>query len=271
MTAPSWAVVTGAGSGIGAALARRLIADGISVVAVGRRAQALERTQSAVQEAVKDSSARLLLVPADIAAPEGFASVVKAATEVDGKLRFLVHNAAIGDPSPTGGEIDVEKFRYAMEVNVTAPLALTQALLPRLKEGDGGRVLHLGTGVAHMVQPGTGIYGVTKAAFHRLYQQLAVDLKGTGVLAGSARPGVVDTEGMRAHVDKAAALSLPHADWFKKLFAGEGEMQNIDLVSDFLATMLQKCPADEYSSKEWSINETSDWWKGSDKAHLPRL
>ena len=62
-------------------------------------------------------------------------------------------------------------FRYALEVNVVAPLALTQALLPRLRAAagaaEGGRVLHLGTGVAHAVQPGTGTYGITKLAFHR--------------------------------------------------------------------------------------------------------
>ena len=63
--------------------------------------------------------------------------------------------------------IDVDHFRYAFEVNVTAPLDLSQRLLPRLRAtaartGVAGRILHLGTGVAHNVQRGSGTYGITK-------------------------------------------------------------------------------------------------------------
>jgi benzil reductase ((S)-benzoin forming) len=189
----SWAIVTGAGSGIGAALTHRLLSADVSVVAVGRRQSALDSTAAAAAPA---PGASLLTLAVDIASVDGQAAICSAVPDED-DLRFLVHNAAVGDPSPVGGSMDVDAFREALEVNVVAPLALTQALLPRLSAvpgSDGGRVLHLGTGVAHMVQPGTGTYGISKLAFHRLYQQLSVDLQGTGVWVGSARPGVVATE-----------------------------------------------------------------------------
>ena len=157
-----------------------------------------------------------------------------------------------------------------MDVNVVAPLALSQALFPRLRDSGNGRILHLGTGVASTVQRGTGTYGVTKLAFYRLYQQLAEDFRGTGVLVGSARPGVVKTEGMTAHVELAKTLNLPHAKCFLDLFDGKGDgLQDLSKVADFLYAVLTECPDKEYGTKEWTIRETTEWWGGSDNAQLP--
>ena len=79
-----------------------------------------------------------------------------------------------------------------MRVNVVAPMALTQAFLPGLRAGNG-RIMHLGTSVAFRPQEGTLTYGVTKMAFHRLYQQ--INAEPIGVPCGSLSPGMVDTEG----------------------------------------------------------------------------
>lgn len=270
-----WAIITGAGSGIGAALAHRLIRGGVNVLAVGRRESALRTTVSSVAPGGSASASCVPLV-LDIASKDA-AQAIRDALPRDGKLLYLVHNAAIGDPGQAP-HIDVDHFRYALEVNVVAPLALTQGLLPLLQVHDtgdgaiagGGRVLHLGTGVAQTVQRGTGTYGVTKLAFFRLYQQLHTDLEGTGVVIGSARPGVVETEGMRAHVVKADAMNLPHADYFKDLFAGKGAgLQDIGVVADFLFFLLTLCPASDFGSREWTVRDQTEWWGGSDKALLP--
>ena len=137
----SWAIVTGAGSGIGAALSHRLLVGGVNVLAVGRRQSALQHT---VERAPPQTyNAQLVTLAVDIATTSG-QEAVKAAIPPGEELRFLIHNAAVGDPSPLG-HMDVDDFRYAMEVNVVAPLALTQALVPRLAQcSRGGRVLHLG-------------------------------------------------------------------------------------------------------------------------------
>merc|ERR1711907_499094 len=273
-----WAIVTGAGSGIGSALTGRLLAAGVSVVAVGRRQAALDRTVAdamakslcSTQSSRKDDTL-IRTVSVDIATTHGRTAICDA-VPADDELRYLVHNAAVGDPC-MAGVIDVDEFRYAMEVNVIAPLALTQALLPRLSRSTDGRVLHLGTGVAHMIQPGTGTYGITKLAFHRLYQQLSVDLAAEGVppctltsdqaglhhmqvVVASARPGVVDTEGMRDHVRKANDLQLPHAEYFNRLFGGMDKgMQPVGLVSEFLWRLLSQCPREDFGKLEYSINQ----------------
>ena len=111
-----WALITGAGNvgadqadGIGAALAIRMLSAGISVVAVGRRQSALDRTRQLFDSSRSD--ARLVTVAADIATASGRSAVVSAVPSED-SLAFLVHNAAVGDPSSIGGGgIDIEHFR----------------------------------------------------------------------------------------------------------------------------------------------------------------
>ena len=81
------------------------------------------------------------MVAVDIATDEGKKAICDAIPENE-KLSFLIHNAAVGDPANVN-KIDIDHFRYSMEVNVVAPLALSQSLFPRLQEKDGGRILHL--------------------------------------------------------------------------------------------------------------------------------
>ncbi|CAK0859963.1 unnamed protein product [Prorocentrum cordatum] len=209
-------VVTGGGSGI-SSIGRALVLHFASdpsvrrVVTCGRRAEALEATRAASPR--RDV---ITVVRCDIASEEGRRKLL-AAVPQDLPLRLLVHNAAIGDPAPLES-LAVAHFEESLRVNVVAPLALTQALLPLLR--GGGRVLHLGTSVAHTPQRATATYGVTKAAFFRLYQQL--NAEGLGVPCGSLSPGLVDTEGVRDHVAKARALDLPHVAFFDRAFEAVG-------------------------------------------------
>ncbi|CAK9077710.1 unnamed protein product [Durusdinium trenchii] len=125
-----------------------------------------------------------------------------------------------------------------------------QALLPRLRAG-GGRVLHLGTSVAFQPQKGTATYGITKAAFHRLYQQLnAEDL---AVPVGSLSPGLVDTEGVQDHVAKARRLELPHVKYFDQAFE-KGWTTDMKQLMAFVDYLLQ-LPAEEFTAREWRFSE----------------
>ena len=132
-------------------------------------------------------------------------------------------------------------------------LFLTQALLPHLQRADG-RVLHLGTGVAHRPQQGTAVYGVTKAAFHRLYQQLNADLRGAGsqVSVGSISPGVVDTAGVREHIEAARRHMLPHVAWFDETYRTRDLSDPLALAS-FCMRLLFDVPMDTYTKVEWSF------------------
>ena len=238
-----YAVVTGGGSGIGALLAEALAQRGLQVLCCGRRALPSELDVKA--------GGNVAYVSADVGTAEGRKELVSALPG-DAALAVLVQNAAVGDPSPLG-QVCLEHWRYALEVNVTAPLFLTQALLPHLERG-AGRVLHLGTGVAHNPQQGTAVYGVTKAAFHRLYQQLNADLRGGGsmVSVGSVSPGVVDTAGVREHVEAARRHALPHVAWFDETYRTH-DLSDPPALAGFCMSLLFDIPADAYRAHEWSF------------------
>jgi len=243
-----WAVITGAGTGLGRALAKRLIKENVKVVAIGRREEPLRILQQEHPDFV------VPLGNCDISDQSNFDRIRDA---IDGeKLHFLIQNAAVGLPDALEN-IKWDDFEYALRVNVTAPLFLTQALLPKLKLG-GGRILHLGTGVADMAQLGTASYGVSKKAFQRLWQQLVVELKETPVSCGSVRPGIVKTEGLYEHYDIAKSKDLPHVNYFDYVFK-EGEDNDINRVISFFHWVLTGLTEDEFQSKEWVFGEKSHW------------
>jgi len=113
----------------------------------------------------------------------------------------------------------------------------------------GGRVLHLGTSVAHSPQKGTLTYGITKKAFHRLYEQLNVE----GIVCGSISPGLVDTEGVQDHITKARLCNLPHVAYFDEAFKNDWTTSPEKLV-DFIVELLRMDDA-TFTSKEWSFSE----------------
>ena len=132
-----WAIVTGAGTGIGAAVTKTLAACGVHVLAVGRRQEPLAAVVAAAPSGVVHP------LQGDISQDEVIEKISEAIPAED-QLCFLIQNAAVGVPARLS-DLKRSDFEYAMAVNVTAPLFLTQRLLPKLKASKG-RILHLGTG-----------------------------------------------------------------------------------------------------------------------------
>ena len=153
----SWIVVTGGGSGIGRAIVK-YFSESHNILTCGRRCGPLEETKAQARR-----PERVLTVQADISDQtdrERFAASLPPGAPVV----LLVQNAAIGDPARLP-EVSLSHLEEALRVNLVAPLALTQALLPALRLG-AGRILHLGTSVAHQPQEGSLTYGITKAMLH---------------------------------------------------------------------------------------------------------
>ncbi|XP_065065121.1 uncharacterized oxidoreductase SERP2049-like [Rhopilema esculentum] len=251
----AWAVITGAGTGIGSALTKELSSLDVNVLAIGRRYEQLECT--------RNSSSRphnIKVLPVDIASDECCHQILDAIPK-DDDIKYLVQNAAVGVPAKLL-EIVEEDFEYAMKVNVTAPLSLTKGLFERLNNANG-RIIHLGTGVAFRPQLGTTTYGVTKMAFYRLYKQLQVELQDTNVKIANIHPGVVDTEGLCEHIKHATTKGLPHVEYFKKV-QQEGKILSSLDVAKFIRFVLLETSDNEFS-KDWSVNDESFWpnWKKS--------
>jgi len=240
-----WVVVTGGGGGIGRGIVQHFSRTQ-NVLTCGRRLAALEETRAGasnpegvhiVQADIGDSSQRVHFV---------------SCLPTDAQVSLLVQNAAIGDPAHFE-DISSEHFEESLRVNVVAPMALTQAFLPALRAGNG-RVLHMGTSVAFRPQEGTLTYGVTKMAFHRLYQQ--INAENIGVPCASVSPGMVDTEGVLDHVQKARTCNLPHVKFFDEAYEKKWltPMEGPKSLMVFLEHILAMDPVN-YSSQEWKYNE----------------
>jgi NAD(P)-dependent dehydrogenase (short-subunit alcohol dehydrogenase family) len=187
------ALITGAGRGIGRAIALGLGGAGASVVLLARTTGQLEETRALLREQGV-AAGRISVVPADLADEEDRGRAVAAVLAGDG-VDILVNNAATVEPlGPTIG-IAAADLRLAFEVNVVAPAVLTAAVLPGMLAAGWGRVVNISSGIAAypagMVRGNA--YAATKAALEAHTVNLAAELAGTGVTVNAYRPGGVDT------------------------------------------------------------------------------
>lgn len=185
------AVVTGGGRGIGRAIALGLAAAGADLVLVARSRPELEETADRVRE--RGVTARMVLT--DLADPDQFADLAEHLRTAAAPVGVLINNAAVVSPLGATAAIDPLQWATALAVNVTAPAALTIAVLPRMLTARWGRIVNISSGIA--AQPAgmvrANAYATTKAALEAHTLNLAAELAGTGVTVNAYRPGGVDT------------------------------------------------------------------------------
>lgn len=175
MTPSSVAVVTGASRGLGRALADALAAAGYSVIVDARDSVALRETAAAIRARHDLPRRSVVDVPGDIADPAHRADLAAAAADLGG-ASLLVNNAGTlgASPLPAIADYPVCQLRAALEVNVVAPVALTQLLLPDLRR-RGGAVLSITSDAAVEAYAGWGGYGAAKAALEQACHVLAAE------------------------------------------------------------------------------------------------
>ena len=162
-------LITGGGTGIGCALAKRFAAKGWQVIIVGRRSELL-------QDVVSQNPDSIRAITADVGKHEDRQIIT---SQVQEPLHLLVHNAAVlGQVGPLL-EVSREDWRSHMATNLEGPLFLTQELLPKLVEGS--RVIQISSGAAHNGKKGIGLYCTSKAALFMLGQILKDELAKQGV------------------------------------------------------------------------------------------
>jgi NAD(P)-dependent dehydrogenase (short-subunit alcohol dehydrogenase family) len=181
-------IVTGAGSGIGAATARLLGAAGASVALVGRREGLLQQTAEAVEKA----GGRAAAIPADLAEADSAERVTSAALAAFGRIDGLVNNAAMCQHRPLGGW-DTALFDEQLATNIRAPFFLIQAALPALRESRLRSVVNISSSSGILRLSGQSVYGMTKSALNYLTQSLAGELAQDRIRVNCIAPGPFDT------------------------------------------------------------------------------
>src|SRR6058998_1201896 len=183
------ALITGGSRGIGAAIAKRLAADGASVaITYAKEASAA----SAVVKAIELSGGKAVAIQADAADVEAVEAAVEKTMATFGRLDVLVNNAGTAIPK-TFEETTLEELDRLIDVNVRGTFVATQAALKHMK--DGGRIIMIGSSVGErVVVPGLVPYSATKGAVKMFSQALAREIGSRGITVNNVQPGPIDTE-----------------------------------------------------------------------------
>jgi NAD(P)-dependent dehydrogenase (short-subunit alcohol dehydrogenase family) len=185
------AMVTGAGSGIGAAAALALLKDGYSVVLAGRNREKLEQT---VIESGPAAS-RALVVPADVSDDASVRSLFEATKAAFGRLDVLFNNAGMGAPAIPLEELTVQQWRQVVDVNLTGAFLCTQAAFRLMKAQNphGGRIINNGSISADAPRPNSAPYTATKHGMTGLTKSTALDGRKYDIACGQIDIGNADT------------------------------------------------------------------------------
>jgi len=179
-TTDKTALVTGAGSGIGRAVALALAGEGYGVVLAGRRVDALEAT------AAMAPAGRMLPVAVDIADPASVKALFDRAGEVFGRLDLLFNNAGTGAPPIPLEDLTFEQWKRVVDTNLTGAFLCTQQAVRMMKAQAprGGRIINNGSISAHSPRPNSAPYTATKHAITGLTKSTALDGRAFDIACG---------------------------------------------------------------------------------------
>lgn len=180
-------IITGAGSGIGAAAARKLASAGWNVTLVGRRPDALSQTATEIEKA----GGRALSLSFDLCEPDAAKAVVDRTTDAFGGIDALVNNAAVIKVLPIA-EFTTDILDEHWAVNIRAPFLLIQAALPSLRR-QGGSVVNISSSSGTILRPGQSVYGMSKSALEYITRSLAGELAQHKIRINALALGPVDT------------------------------------------------------------------------------
>ena len=179
-------LVTGASEGLGLACVRSLLARGAKVAGVARSADKLRAVEG------------LFAIPGDLTEPGFAARAVHETIEQFGRVDILINNAGIGLYAPSW-LASMDDTRLMFELNVMAPLALTQAVVPQMRAQREGMIVNIGSIAGKMTLPWLTLYSASKYALGSFTDGLRIELAGTGIRTMLVCPGYVNT-GFQSHV-----------------------------------------------------------------------
>ena len=219
------AVVTGASSGLGRRAALVLSAAGAKVVAVARR-------EDALRSLMNEIGSGGAFVVADVSGTENLDSLVKAITAPFGAPDIVVHAAGINTRQPAD-EVTVDGWKKTLDLNLSAPFFLSQALVPEMKKKGWGRIVNFASLQSSRAFPGGIAYGASKGGVTQLTRAMAEAWSPFGITANAIGPGFFPTELTQAVFDDPDRAQRNAA---QTCVGRNGKMEDIDGPLLFLSS-----------------------------------
>ncbi|MFE2865807.1 MULTISPECIES: SDR family NAD(P)-dependent oxidoreductase [unclassified Embleya] len=201
------AIVTGAASGIGAAIARRLAADGANVVVADLDDDGAARVAAEITEA--GGTARGMRV--DVAEPQSCAALVRAAVEAFGGLHLAVNNAGITGPHAHTGEYPTDGWRKVIEINLSGVFYGMRHQIPAMLESGGGAIVNMASILSSVGFPNAVGYVAAKHGVLGLTKTAAIEYAQQGIRVNAVGPGFIETPLLKeSDAEAHAALARLH-------------------------------------------------------------
>lgn len=184
------AIITGASSGIGAAIARHLASEGANVVLAARRKEKLD---AIAKEINSNENGQALAIATNVANQSEVEAMVQQATETFGPIAIYVNNAGLMlDAKVRNGKVDA--WDQMVDVNIKGALYGINAIIPSMVERAAGHIINISSVSGHEVTKVSSVYSATKFAIRALSMGMEKELAHTGVRVTNISPGMVDTE-----------------------------------------------------------------------------
>ena len=227
------ALVTGAGKGIGRAIALAYARHGAAVCCAGRTARDLD----ALVTEIRQSDGKAIAVTVDVTEPQAVESMVRTCTEAFGRLDILVINAGITAEGAAVEHSDISRWRQTLDVNLFGAYLCARAAIPAMKAGKGGKIITVGSGLGHRGLPRISDYSCAKAGLWMLTRILAQELASESIDVNELIPGPVvtamtATQVAQDHIDTNPAL---RQEWLK-------QPEDVVPLALFLANQPQRGP-----------------------------
>ncbi len=199
------AIVTGGNRGIGKGIARGLAAEGASLTIAARNAELLEETANELRA----NGTKVLAVPTDVTDEAQIKALFEKSMSEYGRLDILVNNAGAFNAGPID-ELSTEDWDWVVGVNLRAPFLCTREAFGIMKaQGEGGRIINVGSISSHRVRPRTAPYSATKFGIWGLTQVTALEGRPHGITASCLKPGNTYVE---RHQNSSQAPTEPMMD-----------------------------------------------------------
>jgi NAD(P)-dependent dehydrogenase (short-subunit alcohol dehydrogenase family) len=225
------AIVTGAGNGIGRAIAEAFAAEGAAVVCADIALPAAEAVALGIE---RTGAGRALAVRCDVSQSADAKATVERAVAAFGALHILVNNAAVFSPIATVEGMDEADWNRALAVNLTGAFLMSKHAIPRLREAGGGSVIHVASQMARVANAGQTAYCATKGALVQLAKGMALDHVGDNIRVNTLSPGGTATDRMAG---RFGDLETAERVWGPKHPMGRlGRPEEIARAAVFLAS-----------------------------------